>query len=213
MNDKVASDVSDAIDAPSPAVIILSAPSGAGKTSLARKLVAHRYDVALTVSHTTRPQRPGEQHGVDYYFVDNAEFETMIAANRFIEHATVFGNHYGTSTDTIERLSARGKHAILEIDWQGARMVRRKFPDARSVFIMPPSLAALEERLRARRQDSDEVIKQRMRAARNEMSHKGEYDYLIVNDQFEQAFARLEAILPRLSVATVKKPTILEFNR
>ena len=179
-----------------PAVIILSAPSGAGKTSLARRLVACRPDAALAVSHTTRPQRPGEKDGVDYYFVDKAGFEAMIAAGRFIEHATVFGNYYGTSVEAIETLISGGKHAILEIDWQGARTVRRKFPEARSVFIMPPSLEALEERLKSRRQDADEVIAGRMRAAVNEMSHRDEYDYVIVNDQFDQAFARLEAILP-----------------
>lgn len=180
----------------SPMVIILSAPSGAGKTSLARQLTERRPDAALTVSHTTRPQRPGEEHGVDYYFVDKAEFEAMIADNRFIEHATVFGNYYGTSSEAIETLISQGKHAILEIDWQGARTVRRKFPEARSVFIMPPSLAVLEARLKSRRQDAAEVIAGRMRAAMHEMSHKDEYDYVIINDRFDQAFASLEAILP-----------------
>ena len=185
--------------AASPAIVILSAPSGAGKTSLARKLVERRPDAALAVSHTTRPQRPGEEHGVDYYFVDEAGFQSLIANNRFIEHATVFGNHYGTSEEAIKTLISRGKHAILEIDWQGARTVRRKFPEARSVFIMPPSLAVLEARLKSRRQDADEVIATRMRAAVNEMSHKDEYDYIIVNDQFDQAFDRLEALLPELA--------------
>lgn len=179
-----------------PAVIILSAPSGAGKTSLARKLIEQRADVALAVSHTTRRRRPGEADGVDYYFVDPAGFEAMIAQRRFIEYATVFGNYYGTSVEAIETLISQGKHAILEIDWQGARTVRRKFPDARSVFIMPPSLEALEERLKSRRQDDDEVIQKRMRAARNEMSHRDEYDHVVVNDQFDQAFARLAAVLP-----------------
>ncbi len=174
----------------------MSAPSGAGKTSLARELVKRRADVALAVSHTTRPRRPREKDEVDYYFVDRIGFEAMIAAGRFIEHATVFGNYYGTSVEAIDALISRGKHAILEIDWQGARTVRRKFPKARSVFIMPPSLAALEERLRSRRQDDAEVIKARMRAARDEMSHQDEYDHIIVNDCFDQAFARLEAILP-----------------
>lgn len=180
----------------SPAVIILSAPSGAGKTSLARRLVARRPDAALAVSHTTRAQRPGETHGVDYYFVDAAAFAAMIAAGRFIEYASVFGNHYGTSADAIEALISRGKHAILEIDWQGARAVRRQFPAAKSVFVMPPSLDALEQRLRARRQDADAVIAERMRAARDEMSHASEYDYIIVNEQFEHALAELEAVLP-----------------
>ncbi|MDD9858285.1 MAG: guanylate kinase [Gammaproteobacteria bacterium] len=175
---------------------MLSAPSGAGKTSLARRLVARRPDVALAVSHTTRAQRPGETHGVDYYFVDAPEFEAMIADGRFIEHATVFGNYYGTSVRAIEALISRGKHAILEIDWQGARAVRRQFPGAKSVFVMPPSMQALEQRLRARRQDADEVIAERMRAAKDEMSHAGEYDYTIVNDRFDRALAKLEALLP-----------------
>lgn len=181
---------------PTPAVLILSAPSGAGKTSLARRLVAKRPDAALAVSHTTRAQRPGETHGVDYYFVTSAEFEAMIAAGRFIEYATVFGNYYGTSARAIEALISGGKHAILEIDWQGARAVRRQFPGAKSVFVMPPSLQALEQRLRARRQDADEVIAERMRAARDEMSHADEYDYIIVNERFDRALAELEAILP-----------------
>jgi len=179
-----------------PAVIILSAPSGAGKTSLARRLVARRPDAALAVSHTTRAQRPGETDGVDYHFVDAAAFEAMIAAGRFIEYASVFGNHYGTSKDAIAALLSRGKHAILEIDWQGARAVRRQFPAAKSVFVMPPSLDALEQRLRARRQDADAVIAARMRAAQDEMSHKDEYDCIIVNAQFDRALTELEAVLP-----------------
>lgn len=181
-----------------PDVIILSAPSGAGKTSLARKLIQTRADVALAVSHTTRPQRPGEQHGVDYCFVDQAEFAEMIAAHCFIEHACVFGNQYGTSRHAIETLISQGKHAILEIDWQGARAVRCQFPQAKSIFVMPPSLAVLERRLKARKQDGASTIAMRMRAAKREMSHKNEYDYVIVNDQFEQAFAKLEAILDTL---------------
>ncbi len=178
---------------------MLSAPSGAGKTSLARKLVQTRPDVALAVSHTTRRQRPGEQHGADYYFVGNARFMAMIAARRFIEHATVFGNRYGTSKQAVTALISRGKHAILEIDWQGARAVRRKFPHARSIFIMPPSLDSLQRRLQARQQDGDATIAVRMRAATHEMSHQHEYDDIIVNDQFEQAFAKLAAIFDALS--------------
>lgn len=178
-----------------PAVIILSAPSGAGKTSLARKLVETRTDIALAVSHTTRAQRPGEQHGVDYYFVDEAEFAEMVAADQFIEHATVFGNQYGTSAQAIETLKSQGKHAILEIDWQGARTVRHKFPQTRSIFIVPPSLEVLQRRLKERKQDGDEIIAMRMRAAEDEMSHQDEYDHVITNDQFDQAFATFNAIL------------------
>jgi len=183
-------------DQSSPAVVILSAPSGAGKTSLARRLVATRPDAALAVSHTTRAQRPGEVDGVDYHFVTKDAFEAMMAAGAFIEHASVFGNHYGTSAAAIDALLSAGKHAILEIDWQGARAVRRQFPDAKSVFVMPPSLDALEHRLRARRQDADAVIARRMRAAQDEMSHKDEYDCIIVNERFDDALAELEAVLP-----------------
>lgn len=179
-----------------PQILILSAPSGAGKTSLARKLVATRPDVALTVSHTTRPKRRGEQHAVDYFFVGMPAFEKMIVADEFIEHANVFGNYYGTSADTINNLITGGKHAILEIDWQGARTVREKYPDVQSVFIMPPSLEALEERLRARQLDADDVITARMRAAQDEMSHRDEYDAVITNDHFARAFERLAALLP-----------------
>ena len=180
----------------SPVVLILSAPSGAGKTTLARKLTARRPDVALAVSHTTRMRRRGEQDGVDYFFVDDAKFAAMINAGQFIEYATVFGNYYGTSTRAIEELLARDMHTILEIDWQGARAVRRQFPEARSVFIMPPSLDALEQRLKSRRQDADAVIAERMRAAVAEMSHSDEYDRVITNAQFDRAVDELESMLP-----------------
>ena len=137
-----------------PGILVLSAPSGGGKTSLARALVARRNDVEITVSHTTREQRPGEEHGVHYYFVEKIDFETMIEKGEFIEYAQVFDNYYGTSIKALENLISRGKHAILDIDWQGARNVRRKYADAISVFVMPPSMEALEQRLRERRQDS-----------------------------------------------------------
>ncbi|MGR3983883.1 MAG: guanylate kinase [Gammaproteobacteria bacterium] len=179
-----------------PAVLILSAPSGAGKTSLARGLIARRPDAALAVSHTTRAQRNGEIDGADYHFVGQARFAEMIAENCFIEHASVFGNQYGTSQGAVEALFARGKHAILEIDWQGARAVRERFPQAASVFVMPPTLDALEQRLKSRRQDADEVIAGRMRAARDEIGHRNEYDHIIVNDCFERALGLLEAVLP-----------------
>ncbi|MGR3914262.1 MAG: guanylate kinase [Gammaproteobacteria bacterium] len=180
----------------SPAVLILSAPSGAGKTSLARELTARRPDAALAVSHTTRAQRNGEKDGIDYHFIAPAQFAEMVAARCFIEHASVFGNQYGTSLGAVEALFARGKHAILEIDWQGARAVRRRFPHAQSVFVMPPSVEALEQRLKSRRQDADDVIAARMRAARDEIRHSNEYDHIIVNDRFEHALSLLEAVLP-----------------
>ena len=179
----------------SPAILILSSPSGAGKTSLARALVAKHDDVEITVSHTTRKQRQGEEEGVHYHFVDEATFTAMIDAGKFIEHATVFGNNYGTSVDAIEKLLSNGKHAILDIDWQGARNVRKKYPSATAVFVMPPSIAVLEQRLHQRNQDSAAVIAKRMKEARNEMSHKGEFDRVIVNQHFKHALSELESIL------------------
>ncbi len=182
----------------SPGVLIVSAPSGAGKTSLTRALVESRQDVGLTVSHTTRPIRPGEESGVHYHFVDHAQFEEMVESGQFVEHAVVFGNRYGTSVQAIEDRLNEGKHAILEIDWQGARNVREAFPRAVSVFVMPPSLEALEQRLRDRGQDSEEVIAHRMQAARSEISHSNEFDKIIVNDDFEQALAQLTAAVDGL---------------
>ena len=176
-------------------ILILSAPSGGGKTSLARALAGSRDDVEITVSHTTRRQRPGEEHGVHYHFVDQPTFKAMIAEGQFIEYATVFDHYYGTSIAAIEKLILHGKHAILDIDWQGAENVRKKYPAAKSVFVMPPSMEALEQRLRRRKQDSDRVIARRMQAANNEMSHKDEFDAIIINDHFDRALAELESVL------------------
>ncbi len=181
-----------------PGVLIVSAPSGAGKTSLTRALVDARNDIGLTVSHTTRPIRSGEKDGVHYYFVDHSVFEQMVDDGLFVEHAVVFGNRYGTSIAAINARLQEGRHAILEIDWQGARRVREAFPNAVSVFIMPPSLEALEQRLRDRGQDSDEVIARRMQEARNEISHREEFDLIIVNDDFDEALAQLNATLDKL---------------
>ncbi len=180
---------------PIPGILILSAPSGAGKTSLAQALVDSRADAELTISHTTRPQRPGEKNGQHYHFVDEPAFGKMIETNQFIEHATVYGHYYGTSVKSIEALILNDKHAILDIDWQGARNVRHFFQASKSVFIMPPSLDALERRLRERRQDSEEVIARRMGNAQDEMSHRHEYNTIIVNDDFDMALAELQAIL------------------
>ena len=178
-----------------PKVFILSAPSGAGKTSLARALLQSRDDLELAVSHTTRPMRPGEREGVDYFFVDRDRFEKMVGENRFIEYARVFDNYYGTSVDAVESVLGRGKSVLLDIDWQGARVVRERFPLACSIFVLPPSLEELERRLRSRGQDSDEVIARRMRDARSEMSHQHEYTYRIVNDDFDRALAELNALI------------------
>jgi len=176
-------------------LFIFSAASGTGKTSLAKALVEQMPDVAFSVSHTTRAPRPGEQHGVHYYFVSPQQFDEMAAADRFLEHAKVFGNSYGSSRAVTENLLRQGKSVIFDIDWQGARAVKEKMPEAVSIFILPPSRAALQERLTARGQDSPEVVESRMRAAVSEMSHYKEFDRLVVNDDFNAALADLKAII------------------
>ena len=184
-----------------PGILILSAPSGGGKTSLARSLVEKRPDAGITVSHTTREQRAGERDGIDYYFTTRAHFEEMIQADAFIEYARVFDHYYGTSVEAIEYLLLNGRHAILDIDWQGARNVRKKFPQAVSVFVMPPSVEELEKRLRQRKRDSDETIARRMQDAEDQISHKDEFDVIIVNDDFNRALDELESVLDRLPPA------------
>lgn len=176
-------------------LFIFSAASGTGKTSLAKALIERNPNIAFSVSHTTRAPRPGEQHGVHYYYVSREEFDRMAAAGEFVEHATVFGNSYGTSKKAIEDRLAAGKDVILDIDWQGARAIKQWRPETVSVFILPPSRAALRERLTGRKQDSAEIIDRRMREAVSEMSHYREFDYLVLNDDFEAALADLLAIL------------------
>ena len=175
-------------------LFIISAPSGAGKTSLVNALRQRLADVVVSVSHTTREPRAGEQDGVDYHFVGRPDFEAMVRAGEFLEHAKVFDNYYGTSRAAVDAQLQKGCDVILEIDWQGARQVRNAAPQALSVFILPPSQGALRERLAARGQDSAQVIERRMRDAVSEMSHYGEYDYLVFNDVFEQALAELQAL-------------------
>lgn len=185
-------------------LFIVSAPSGGGKTSLTRALIPRLADLGyraeISVSWTTRAPRPGEQEGVHYHFVDQDRFLAMIDQGEFLEHAEVFGRRYGTSATTASRLLEQGIDVILDIDWQGARQVRQTAPDAKSIFILPPSLAALEQRLRARGQDDEQTIRDRMALARDEMSHWPEYGALIVNDQFERALDELTALFvaPRL---------------
>ena len=176
-------------------LFIFSAASGTGKTSLAKALVESTPEFAFSVSHTTRAPRPGEQHGVHYYYVTREEFERMVANGEFVEHATVFGNSYGTSKQAIEAQIQSGKSVILDIDWQGARAIKKWRPEAVSIFILPPSRAALRERLTNRKQDSQEVIDRRMREAVAEMSHYQEFDHLVVNDDFAAALEDLKAIL------------------
>jgi guanylate kinase len=175
-------------------LFIISAPSGAGKTSLVKALLQRLPDVSVSISHTTRTPRPGEQHGVDYYFTDKSQFATMVGAGEFLEHAAVFDNFYGTGRAKVHDELQAGRDVILEIDWQGARQVRSSLPDAVSIFILPPTRETLRERLGARGQDSEQVIGRRMRDAVGEMSHFTEYEYLLFNDDFEQALGELEAL-------------------
>ncbi|MDY3122983.1 MAG: guanylate kinase [[Actinobacillus] rossii] len=177
---------------------ILSAPSGAGKSSLISALLAKdtQNNMMVSISHTTRQPRPGEENGVHYYFVETAEFESLIEQGAFLEYAKVFGgNYYGTSLPAIEKNLAAGIDVFLDIDWQGAQQIREKVPSVKSIFILPPSLAELEHRLIGRGQDSAEVIAERMSKAMNEISHYDEYDYVIINDNFEQALSGLQGIL------------------
>ena len=174
---------------------VISAPSGAGKTSLVKALLEQTKNIGVSVSHTTRAMREGEQDGVDYHFTEKAEFEKMVEASAFIEHAQVFDNYYGTATANLEDKLKQGEDVILEIDWQGGAQVRKQLPYAVNIFILPPSQAALEERLRGRGQDSDDIIARRMRDAKSETSHYSEYDYLVVNDDFEDALAELKSIV------------------
>ena len=173
---------------------IVSAPSGAGKTSLVKALIDLEPQIRVSVSHTTRAMRPGEVDGVNYHFVEREEFVKMIEHGDFLERAEVFGNLYGTSQSYLQQTLDEGHDLILEIDWQGAEQVRQLMPQARSIFILPPSQQALRERLDNRGQDSDEIIDGRMREAVSEMSHYVDYDYLIINDDFALALEDLKAI-------------------
>ncbi len=173
---------------------IVSAPSGAGKSSIVNRVLARDPGIDLSISFTSRAPRPGERHAEHYHFVDEAEFQRMIAAGDFFEHALVHGDWKGTARQSVEPMLAAGRDVLLEIDWQGARQVREKVRDAISIFILPPSRGALDERMHKRAQDSEETIARRLGAARDEMSHFGEYDYLIVNDDFDEAVEEMCAI-------------------
>ena len=174
---------------------IISAPSGAGKTSLVKKLITDINQLTVSVSHTTRQMRTGETHGKDYFFTSVDEFKQMIDNHAFLEHAQVFDNFYGTAQHSVEDTLDNGIDVILEIDWQGAQQVRKMLPDSLSIFILPPSIEVLQQRLENRGQDSNEIITRRMQDAVKEMSHCNEFDYLIVNDDFNQALAELSSII------------------
>ena len=176
-------------------LFIVAAPSGAGKTSLVNALVKQHDNIKLSISHTTRPAREAEIHGQDYFFTSQDLFAQMRDAGDFLESATVFDNSYGTSSKAVMTQLQQGNDVILEIDWQGAQQVRKNHPDCVGIFILPPSKKALEQRLRGRGQDDDTIIARRMRDAENEISHYIEFDYLIVNDDFDVALGDLEAII------------------
>jgi len=174
---------------------VIAAPSGAGKTSLIEALMRDDPSLKLSISYTTRRPRPGEKDGVDYHFVDDAAFLAMRERGEFLESAEVHGYRYGTSKRVITEALARGEDLILEIDWQGARQVRRIYPDCVGVFILPPSIEELERRMRARGQDSDEVIRRRLDNAREELGHSGEFEYRIINKDFETAQRELARVI------------------
>jgi len=179
-------------------LFIIAAPSGCGKTSLVEALIKKTKNLCVSVSHTTRPPRPDEVNGINYYFVSINEFDEMIKNNAFVEHATVFDNHYGSSTKLIREKLDEGVDVILEIDWQGARQVKENMPNAISIFILPPSNEALLGRLKQRAQDDDETINKRMSDAQNQMQHFNEFDYLVINDDFNSALNDLNLIICRL---------------
>jgi guanylate kinase len=174
---------------------IISAPSGAGKTSLVKQLVADLADLVVSISHTTRQMRPGETEGLDYYFVTTEDFQVMQNNLAFLEHAQVFDNFYGTARQTVEDNLNRGQDVILEIDWQGAEQIKKLLPDSLSIFILPPSTEVLLQRLRNRGQDNEDIIARRMRDAVTEISHYEAFDYLVVNDDFALALTELKSII------------------
>lgn len=176
-------------------LFIVAAPSGGGKTSLVRKLVSDLSNIVVSISHTTRKQRPGEVHGVDYFFITPKEFTQMVEDNAFVEHAQVFNHCYGTSVAQIKDRLRAGIDIVLDIDWQGAQQIKSTFADAVSIFVIPPSLEVLQQRLLDRQQDDEQIISSRMQRAQAELSHFSEFDYLIVNDEFAKASAELEAIV------------------
>lgn len=176
-------------------LFVVSAPSGAGKTSLVKALVDATPNIHVSVSHTTRPQRPGETDGVNYHFVSQDRFAAMINDSAFLEQAEVFGNLYGTSKDSVADKRKAGVDVVLEIDWQGAQQIRRQVPDAVSIFILPPSRQVLEQRLLGRGRDPVDVIRKRMAQATEQISHHVEFDYLIINDDFDKALGEMQAIV------------------
>ena len=176
-------------------LFVISAPSGAGKTSLVKALLERAPHLRFSISYTTRRPRPAEQHGRDYFFVDHGAFEKMVTAGEFLEYAKVFDNYYGTSKAQVENILESGEHVILEIDWQGAQQIRAALPECQSIFILPPSREELERRLRGRGTDNDEVIARRLRDSVSDMTHWNEFDFAVVNDDFERALIDLTSVV------------------
>ena len=193
-------------------LFIISAPSGAGKTSLVADILMLVDNIQASISHTTRPCRPGEVNGVNYHFVDVDTFSSMIAEHVFLEHANVFGNYYGTSKQWVKETLATGTDVILEIDWQGAEQARKQFSDSCSIFILPPSIEALEQRLKTRGQDDNDVIARRIAAAQEEMHHCVDADYVVVNNVFEEARDQLENIIyaQRCRLSAIRDTKLLQ---
>lgn len=191
-------------------LFIISAPSGAGKSSLIQAYLAQKdhHPARVSISHTTRIPRPGEQHGEHYYFVNHQQFESLINQQAFVEYAHVFENYYGTSKNEIEKSLIDGVNVFLDIDWQGARQVRAQMPESKSIFILPPSIEELKNRLKKRGQDDDQVIDKRMQKAQAEISHYDEYDYIIINDDFDCSLNSLNSIITATRLEQQKQAII-----
>lgn len=186
-------------------LILVSAPSGAGKTSLVAATLKADSHLVVSVSHTTRPQRPGEEDSINYHFVSHNEFDKMVEKKAFLEHALVFGNQYGTSAAAVSALRQQGRDVVLEIDWQGAEQIMGKYPDALSIFILPPDEATLRERLTSRGQDSTNVIEHRLSEAKLEISQAPKYEFIVINDEFDQATDDLLAIIRAARLMTTRQ--------
>ncbi|HEY4078065.1 MAG TPA: guanylate kinase [Rhizomicrobium sp.] len=195
-------------------MLVLSSPSGAGKTTLSRRLLESDGNINMSVSATTRPMRPGEVHGKDYHFLGNEEFDAWLADGRFLEHATVFENRYGTPSHLVNEVLAAGRDVLFDIDWQGTQQLKeKKRDDLVSIFILPPSHEELERRLRARAQDSEDVVQSRMAKANNEISHWAEYDYVVINDDLDSTLNKIRTILDAERMKRGRQTGIAEFAR
>ncbi|MDB5406298.1 MAG: gmk [Rhodospirillales bacterium] len=193
-------------------MLVLSSPSGAGKTTITRRILERDAQLTISVSVTTRPQRPGEIDGVHYHFIDKAEFDRRVAANQLLEHATVFGNSYGTPRGPVEATLTAGRDVVADVDWQGTQQLQQNFRDNMvSIFVLPPTLDELERRLRSRAQDSAAVVAERMAKAADEMSHWAEYDYVIVNDRLDQSVAHVATILAAERLKRERQPGLAAF--